>query len=277
MKKILTLLAFSLVAFASHAQSTLTGDVNGDGDVSVTDVTLLVNKILGNANDNFIIANADVNSDGVITVTDVTKLVSIILEGSTPPSNLICPDNHHPHMIDLGLPSGIKWACCNVGADKPEGYGGYYAWGETEEKDFYSWSTYIHCDGAENTCNNLYDIEGTQYDVAHVKWGGLWLMPSRYQIDELFDDCTHSWITFNGVKGRLFVGTNGNKIFLPAAGSRWDDVLTLTDICAFYWTSSQMMYDTDIAASFYFDYSLAYSSYINARFQGLPVRPIVFP
>ena len=58
-----------------------------------------------------------------------------------------CPDDHHPHMIDLGLPSGTLWSCCNVGATKPEEYGGYYAWGETEEKDYYAWSTYIHCDG----------------------------------------------------------------------------------------------------------------------------------
>ena len=66
-----------------------------------------------------------------------------------------CPDTHHPHEIDLGLPSGTKWACSNVGANKPEEYGGYYAWGETEEKSYYDWSTYIHCDGSYGTCHKL--------------------------------------------------------------------------------------------------------------------------
>lgn len=81
-----------------------------------------------------------------------------------------CHDVNHPHAIDLGLPYGAKWACCNVGANTPEGYGGYYALGETEEKEIYNWSNYIHCDGNYNTCHNIgNDIAGTQYDVAHEK------------------------------------------------------------------------------------------------------------
>ena len=80
-------------------------------------------------------------------------------------------------MIDLGLPSGTKWACCNVGANKPEAYGDYYAWGETQTKSTYSEQTYLYYK------NGLYqdvgsDIAGTQYDVAHVKWGGSCVMPS---------------------------------------------------------------------------------------------------
>lgn len=78
-----------------------------------------------------------------------------------------CPDDNHPHLIDLGLPSGTKWACCNVGANMPERPGGFYAWGETEEKEVYDWSTYIHCDGSMETCHDLGEnIAGTQYDVA---------------------------------------------------------------------------------------------------------------
>ena len=134
---------------------------------------------------------------------------------------LTCPDNNHPHLIDLGLPSGTKWACCNVGANKPEAYGDYYAWGETETKSTYDWSSYIHCDGSQSTCHNIgSDIAGTQYDVAHVQWGGSWVMPSQSQIKELVENCTHEWTTLNGVNGRNFTGTNGGTIFLPALQSR---------------------------------------------------------
>ena len=126
-----------------------------------------------------------------------------------------CPDEHHPHMIDLGLPSGTKWACCNVGADKPEANGGYYAWGETEEKTIYNWSTYIHCDGEDMTCHDLgNDIAGTQYDVAHVKWGDSWVMPSLKQVEELKKYCTAGWDKVNGVKGVMFISKiNGNSFF----------------------------------------------------------------
>lgn len=105
-------------------------------------------------------------------------------------SSSLCPDNNHPHLIDLGLPSGTKLAFCNVDTDHPENQspanrGGYYACGETETKTTYDWSTYTHCDGLSSTCHNLgNDIAGTQYDVAHVKWGGSWVMPSQEQQNE---------------------------------------------------------------------------------------------
>ena len=83
-----------------------------------------------------------------------------------------CPDSNHPHAIDLGLPSGTKWACCNVDAKIPEGYGGYYAWGETSEKSLYSWRTYTYGTGYENCTDIGKDIAGTNYDVAHVRMGG---------------------------------------------------------------------------------------------------------
>ncbi|MBQ6065098.1 MAG: hypothetical protein IJK87_15950 [Prevotella sp.] len=92
----------------------------------------------------------DINGDGNVTVSDILALVQIVLK----------EDENQPtaeagEAIDLGLPSGIKWASCNVGATKPEEYGGYYAWGETEEKEVYDWSTYLHCDGSYNTCYDL--------------------------------------------------------------------------------------------------------------------------
>ena len=179
-------------------------------------------------------------------------------------------------MIDLGLPSGTKWACCNVGADKPEEYGGYYAWGETEAKSTYDWSTYIHCDGSEKTCHTLgSDIAGTEYDVAHVKWGGTWVMPSRKQQDELRDNCAYEWTTVNGVKGGRFTSKkNGKSIFLPAAGGRDDSDLNNAGSYGYYWSSAQDPSDTNYA--YYLDFGSGRTDWsYGSRSYGLSVRPVV--
>ena len=134
-----------------------------------------------------------------------------------------CPDDNHPHAVDLGLPSGTKWACCNVGTTTPEGYGGYYAWGETEGKEIYDWTTYVYCDGTETTCHDFgSDIAGTEYDVAHVQWGGSWVMPSQGQLQEFVSECQYTWSRKNGVSGLLFTGPSGGTIFLPEAVSSPD-------------------------------------------------------
>ena len=151
-----------------------------------------------------------------------------------------CPDTNHPHMIDLGLPSGSKWACCNVGATNPEEYGGHYAWGETEVKDVYNWSTYTHCDGTAYNCYNIGDnIAGTKYDVAHEKWRGSWRMPSADQIKELCIKCSWTWTTKHGVQGYMVKGKK-NAIFLPAAGfyCSWRDNLVGGNSVGHYWSSS---------------------------------------
>ena len=187
-----------------------------------------------------------------------------------------CPDDHHPHMIYLGLPSGTKWACCNVGADKPEAYGGYYAWGETEEKTTYNWSTYVHCDKSDNTCHDLgSDIAGTQYDVAHVKWGGSWVMPSEDQQQELIDNCTSIWTKVNGVNGKKYTSKiNGNSIFIPAGGIRLDTELMYDAISGTLWASTQGPSTSNFSSVMYFDPgSTGVSSDI--RCDGLPVRPVV--
>ena len=122
--------------------------------------------------------------------------------------------------IDLGL--SVKWASWNVGASKPEDYGGYYSWGETEEKDKYDWSTYKYCEGSKESCHpigtNEINISGTEYDIAHVKWGDGWRMPTKDEVNELRSNCTTRWMEMNGVEGLQYVGPNGNSIFLPAAG-----------------------------------------------------------
>ena len=149
-----------------------------------------------------------------------------------------CPDGNHPHLIDLGLPSGTKWACCNMDAKKPEDYGGYYAWGETTTKSKYTWENYKHCDGTEETCKNLgASICGTQYDVAHVKWGGSWQLPTKTQIAEMIDKCKYEETVMNGVKGHKYTGPNGASIFLPFAGL-YSNILFFSGKHSYYWSGT---------------------------------------
>lgn len=134
--------------------------------------------------------------------------------------------------VDLGLPSGALWATCNVGASSPEEYGDYFAWGETEPKDVYSWENYKWCNGSNTTMTKYCTISSYGYngftdgkteldpedDAAYVNWGASWRMPSMEQIEELIDNCTWIWTQQNGVNGHLVTGPNGNTIFLPAVG-----------------------------------------------------------
>lgn len=148
-------------------------------------------------------------------------------------SSLTCPDSHHPHLIDLGLPSGTMWACCNVGANAPKEFGGKYAWGETETKDVYNIKTYKF---AKEVDPNSYDghywiwmdyryiyvyignnISGTDYDVAHVRWGKPWRMPTSTESQEICDNCTWVEYTLNGTAGYKVIGPNDNYIFMPKA------------------------------------------------------------
>ena len=177
--------------------------------------------------------------------------------------------------IDLGLPSGTKWASCNVGATKPEEYGGYYSWGETEEKEVYDESTYKYYQNGEYV-NLGSDISGTKYDVAHVKWGGNWCMPTLDDIDELLDNCTDEWTTLNGVYGRKFTSNiNGNSIFLPAAGFRWGGDLLYAGEDGDYWSSTQNPDGSSGAYGLYFNsgYALWYGNF--SRYYGQSVRPVV--
>ena len=151
--------------------------------------------------------------------------------------------------IDLGLSSGLKWATCNVGATKPEEYGGYYAWGETEEKSNYDWETYKWCNGSSTTMTKYCTdsdygtvdnkrVLDPSDDVAHVKWGGSWRMPTLDEIKELVIKCNWQWTSLNGVDGYRVTGPNGNSIFLPAAGYRYGTELYLRGANGLYWSSS---------------------------------------
>lgn len=189
-----------------------------------------------------------------------------------------CPDDNHPHAIDLGLPSGTKWACCNMGATSPLAYGGYYAWGETEEKDCYDLNTYIYCDGSMKTCHDLgSDIAGTQYDVAHVKWGGNWVMPSPEQTKELLDNCILDWATISDVNGGLFTSkANKNYIFLPAAGLKVFELLHLGK-GGYYWSSTQFPSEPGNAYHLHLYLGGLWWNSHSVRPVGYSIRPVWVP
>ncbi len=186
--------------------------------------------------------------------------------------------------IDLGLPSGTKWATCSVGANSPEEYGCYYAWGETEEQSNYDWSTYIHCGGSNSTmtkyCNRINfgtvddkAVLDAEDDVARVKWGGDWRMPTKEEQDELRDNCTWEWTTLNDVAGYRVTGPNGNSIFLPAAGYRVGKDISEKGKNGYYWSSSLF------ATLCYNASALRFANTTNAwgsrlRYYGQPVRAV---
>ena len=152
------------------------------------------------------------------------------------------------YAVDLGLPSGTLWADRNVGARYPEDYGNYFAWGETEPKDYYSWGTYKWCNGTETSITKYCtkDSNGTvdnktildlEDDAAYVNMGSAWRIPTYAEQRELINECTWEWTTLNGVNGRKVTGPNGNSIFLPAAGIRGNDIFVNVGSTGYYWSS----------------------------------------
>lgn len=178
--------------------------------------------------------------------------------------------------VNLDLPSGTLWATCNIGASKPEEYGDYYAWGETATKSVYNWDTYQYGRSSSDVDNIGKDIAGTKYDVAHVKWGGGWRMPTLEQIKELLNNTTNEWTTLNGVAGRLFTGKNGGTVFLPAAGLRWYGELNIAGSYGYYWSSTLNESSPYYAWYLDFDWRLlaAWDRDNGSRFGGQSVRPV---
>lgn len=152
-----------------------------------------------------------------------------------------CPDNNHPHMIDLGLPSGTKWACCNVGANAPDLYGNKYPWASTAPLsdgvvEDMNYPYYYYADSGDGLTISPH-ITMTNYDVAHVTWGGEWYMPTKYQCQELCEHTTTSWTTLNGLDVLKVTGSNGNSIYLPAAGGFWNGVAMSEGTGGSFWSS----------------------------------------
>ena len=183
---------------------------------------------------------------------DVTKGRKTTFRLEHSPYEHFCPDNNHPHFIDLGLPSGTKWCCCNEGAFMPHEYGGYYARGETSEKSAYTLDTYQYCTKSNNVYKFAFigaDISGTAYDPC--KFGR---MPKSSEFTELIKNTTREEVELNGVKGQALTSkVNGNKIFLPYTGYKgvgWNYDATYSNDSRFlyegvygnYWTSTTLVW-----------------------------------
>jgi hypothetical protein len=139
--------------------------------------------------------------------------------------------------VDLGLPSGTKWANMNVGATAPEEAGTYFAWGETAPKDTYTKENYAYYDADADSCISLgVSIQGTEYDAATAIMGSDWQMPTFDQMRELLDSCTWTYTTQNNVQGYIVTGTNGNSIFIPSVGTKANDYVSGSGQSAYYWT-----------------------------------------
>lgn len=168
--------------------------------------------------------------------------------------------------VDMGLPSGLLWCSHNVGAYTPEECGGYYAWGETQTKYTYNWSTYQYgndldqitkyCNASQCGYNNYTDhltILVSGDDAAAVHMGNGARIPTKEEWQELIYNTTITWTTQNGVAGCLFTASNGNSIFLPAGGNRWNSELVYDGSEGYYWSSSLYTDNPNGAWSLYFE------------------------
>ena len=218
-------------------------------------------------------------------------VVALILVLAWPNSQSACVSvsgsyNGHNY-VDLGLPSGTLWATCNVGANTPEDYGDYFAWGETNPKTTYDWNTYTYCNGSYTQLTKYCNMSNWGYnghvdnltvlqsidDAAMTNWGSGWEMPTKEQWQELEYNTTNTWTIQNGVRGRLFTARNGNNLFLPAFGGRWDGELNVVGSDGNYWSRSLDKDYSYIAWTFYFD-SDYYDIYPGLRDGGRSVRAV---
>ena len=190
-----------------------------------------------------------------------------------------------PHSyVDLGL--SVKWATYNVGVSSPQeqDYGGYYAWGETEVKTNYSsWGSYKWCNGSEMNLTKYCSADGKtvlelEDDAAYVNFGHNWRIPTNEEWTELIEKCTWTWTNNyigTGVKGMIVEGSNGNSIFLPAAGGQgmphFDGE---AEYAGDYWSSSLNTMEPDRAYYVYFDSSGVRSYSAGIRCFGFSVRPV---
>lgn len=195
--------------------------------------------------------------------------------------------------IDLGLPSGTLWAACNIGANTPEEYGDYFAWGETEPKNYYSCENYQYCNGCEyngiylNTltkyCNNaLFGYNGytdtlsllqMKDDAATANWGQGWRIPTKEEWEELLNNTTGQFTSLNDVNGILLTATNGAMLFLPAAGFHGDNSSWYVGNLGNYWACSLDENEPDGAWGLGFTSSEGYMS-TSFRFCGRSVRAV---
>ena len=225
-------------------------------------------------------------TDGTAIRVSVGEVREVFFENDTP--------EPEPTMesVDLGL--SVKWATCNLGADKPESYGDYYGWGCPEpyaKGDDAGWPLYFQKIGGSGTdesdCgtekdplqeyvyHNNKSIAGTKWDAARKKLGGKWRMPTQDEFNELLNNCTCSWTTLNGVNGYKVVSKKDTSkyIFLPAAGGRYGISLLSAGLDGYYWGATPNSSNAYYACSLYF-YSGSRRVGRSSRFVGFPVRPV---
>lgn len=186
--------------------------------------------------------------------------------------------------VDLGL--SVKWATCNLGAYKAEDYGGYYAWGETEEKSDYSWDTYKWCTGSYNTMIKYTDVLKNGHfdkttldlddDAAQINMGGNWRIPTKEEIEELINNSSYIWTTVNGIDGYLITsnkpGYEDRSVFFPGAGCKTGVYNGDFGSC-YYWSSS--VYKLADSNAYSLEYTAFYGrEYNRNRYQGMPIRPV---
>lgn len=182
--------------------------------------------------------------------------------------------------VDLGLPSGTKWATCNVGASSSTAYGSYFAWGETNTKNSftpenYKYKNVVNGYVSYSGCQDIgADISGTKYDAARSNWGSTWRMPTKDEYIELKSKCEIIWTTQSGVKGIKLTGPNGNSIFLPATGIKINSSTYYSGTDGNYWTGTEgaSTYHYE-AIIFTFSDNNQYTS-LNDRNMGCTIRPV---
>lgn len=190
--------------------------------------------------------------------------------------------------VDLALPSGTLWSPVNLGANTEEEYGDYYAWAETETKELFtanSYAFYVDGDNWNVTGPGTTNIAGiAEYDAATANWGNGWQMPTKEQFAELMAYCTVEWVQVNETNGRRFTGSNGNSIFIPAAGRYYQKTkeeisstfLDNGNIFGYYWSATRYEYNNRNAETLYFSSGMMKTNYFG-REGGHTIRPVKMP
>lgn len=310
MNKTILTLVFTVIFGMTMAQDITTYsvyDTNQSGDLTVSDVTGVVNNVKNGVD--------PAQTSQCVTANDLQQLLNAInkkleklesienrlsalesklgIEPITPVFDDITIDGNTYHLgvsgaVDLGI--SVKWAACNVGAQAPGDYGDYYAWGETEpyyaeghsqDRPCTKWregKTGYNSDSYFDSNYNKYATDrktrlAPDDDVAHVKLGGVWRMPTKAEQDDLRTNCTWVWTKYGGHNGYVVVGSTGNAIFLPAAGGRYDVSLSNAGSWGYYWSSTLNGSDSYFAFNIGFNSgSIDCSNYI--RYGGRSVRPV---
>ncbi len=186
--------------------------------------------------------------------------------------------NGHEY-VDLGLPSGLKWAAMNIGADSPYEYGDYFAWGETTPKSEYTGNNSLTLEkgyGKLESEGIIGDngILSPGYDAATVNWGDGWRMPTQGEFWELMRECRWQWKTINGKHGYVLTGPNGNRIFLPAAGCRFGTSSNHVGSYGYYWSSTVVYENYSSSADFLYFYYSSKGTGNYYCYSGRTVRPV---